>query len=96
METSSIFERPGFGSVTFRGKFTPDLLFSTTTTTTTTSSNYDDDNESDDSGQDHDSNGSGIGCLNEDIVIVDNNSNEMIKIWPERDSITSDSIGSAG
>lgn len=28
-ETSSIFERPGFGSVTFRGKFTPESLFFT-------------------------------------------------------------------
>ncbi|KAH9414471.1 Usher syndrome type-1G protein [Dermatophagoides pteronyssinus] len=107
--TSSIFERPGFGSVSFRGKFTPDLMFSTTTTT----NQYDDDddndnngNESDDSGQDHNSNGSNsTGGLNHqdidknnDIIDCDliKNNPSIVQTWPERDSITSDSIGSAG
>ena len=34
-ETSSIFERPGFGSVAFRGKFTPESLFFTSSSSKT-------------------------------------------------------------
>ncbi|UXI14554.1 85/88 kDa calcium-independent phospholipase A2 [Sarcoptes scabiei] len=44
---SGIFERPGFGSVSFRGKFTPELMFSSTHRL------YDQDNSEDDD-EDHD------------------------------------------
>mgnify|MGYP002716831906 CR=1 FL=1 len=98
MKTSSIFERPGFGSVAFRGKFTPDLLFSTTSNryynqhSDVDDDDVEDDKESKDSGQDHNSNDDDDDDDNSSLI----KNNHQI-IWQERDnSLTSDSIGSAG
>lgn len=90
METSSIFERPGFGSVSFRGNFTPELMFSMSRYYPDSIGNSEDDG---DSGHDHSQGSSHCSSINKKYlpskVLCKSNS-------PDRDSFASDSIGSAG
>lgn len=89
-ETSSIFERPGFGSVSFRGNFTPELMFSMSRYYPDSIGNSEDDG---DSGHDHSQGSSHNSSINKKYVtqkgLPDSES-------PDHDSFASDSIGSAG
>lgn len=106
---SSIFERPGFGSVSFRGKFTPESLFSTLgghrRFCTDSLGNSEEDDE-------HDSGNSPGSSISNTISkkYTSPNSKDKNKQYrkasitdtiiknkcPDRDSFASDSIGSAG
>ena len=90
-ESASIFERPGFGSVSFRGKFTPESLFFMPRYYQVDSLGNSDD-DADSGHHEHSQNGS---TYSERIkkYCTDKISNSMT---PDRDSFASDSIGSAG
>ena len=87
LESSSIFERPGFGSVSFRGKFTPESLFFMPRYYHPDSAGNSEDDA--DSGHDHSQGGS-----NSSSIIPKYLSNK--NMCPDRESFASDSIGSAG
>lgn len=107
-ETSSIFERPGFGSVSFRGKFTPDLMFSPTRLYHSDSDDDDEDNnDNDDDDDDFDSGHDNSRENSQSSNNVDSNtsntstegkyySKNSTQLSADIDSFASDSIGSAG